>query len=240
AAYGSGLLSERERAEAARWTEALAASKSIAEADLAADMRRIERVVEWAQRNASVAFAEVWAPWTLLLPQVRGIGDDVLRSSPLLLFADVARRLDDLAAGQNPVRHDLFGTAVDTGVRALNPGLAVAKLRVAPRADGFSRNEVVALPETPADLARGAGIRAQAEGKVLVHVELLARALGIPNVVLGPAAYRLVAPHDGRQVFFLAPPRGRVVLKEMASLSAQEKAVYEEYTRNETRTADGS
>ena len=240
AAYGSGLLSERERAEAARWTETLAASKSIAEADLAADMRRIERVVEWAQRNASVAFAEVWGPWTLLLPQVRGIGDDVLRSSPLLLFADVARRLDDLAAGQNPVRHDLFGTAVDTGVRALNPGLAVGKLRVAPRADAFSRDEVVALPETPADLEPAAGILTQGEGNVLSHVQLLARALGIPNVVLGPAAYRLVAPHDGRQVFFLASPRGRVVLKEVASLTSQEQAVYEEYTRNEKRTADGS
>ncbi len=240
AAYGSGLLTERERAEAAGWVEGLAARASIAQVDLAAGMRRIERVVEWAQQNTIVAFAEVWGPWTFLLPQVSGIADDVLRSSPLLVFADVARRLDDLAAGRNPVRHDLFGTSVDTGVRALNPGLAVGKLRVAPRENAYARDEVVALPETPADLEPAAGILTQGEGNVLSHVQLLARALGIPNVVLGPATYRLVAPHDGRQVFFLASPRGRVVLKEMSALTPQERAVYEEYTRNEKRTADGS
>ena len=65
------------------------------------------------------------------------------------------------------------------------------------------------------------------------------RVLGIPNVVLGSAAYRQIAPHDGKQVFFLASPRGRVVLKEMAALTPQERAVYEEYTRNEVRTANG-
>ena len=183
----------------------------LSQADLAAGMRRVERVVEWAQQSAVGAFAEVWAPWTFLLPQVNGIGDDVLRSSPLLVFADVSRRLDDLAAGRTPIRHDLFGTAVDTGVRALNPGLAVGTLRVAPPEGGYARDEVVALPETPADLEPAAGILTQGEGNVLSHVQLLARALGIPNVVLGPAAYKLLAPHDGRAGLLprlAARPRG--------------------------------
>jgi hypothetical protein len=240
AAYGSGLLAERERAEAAGTIDGLARAGKVSQADLAAGMRRVERVVEWAQQSAVGAFAEVWAPWTFLLPQVTGIGDDVLRSSPLLVFADVSRRLDDVAAGRTPIRHDLFGTAVDTGVRALNPGLAVGTLRVAPPEGGYARNEVVALPETPADLEPAAGILTQGEGNVLSHVQLLARALGIPNVVLGPAAYRLLAHHAGRQVFFLASPRGRVVLKEVSALTPQERAVYEEYTRNEKRTDDGS
>jgi hypothetical protein len=240
AAYGSGLLNERERAEATRWIDGLLAHGSVAQADLSAGMRKVERVVEWAQRNARVAFAEVWEPWAYLLPQVHGIGDDVLRSSPLLVFADVAQRLDDLASGHTPVRHDLFGTPIDVGVRALNPGLAVGKLRVAPRNDAYQRDEIVALPETPADLEPAAGILTQGEGNVLSHVQLLARALGIPNVVLGPAAYRVIAPHDGKQVFLLATPHGRVVLKEMDALTPQERAVYDEYTRNEKRTADGS
>jgi hypothetical protein len=212
----------------------------VSQADLAAGMRRVERVVDWAQQNASVAFAEVWAPWMFLLPQVNAIGDDVLRGSPLLVFAEAARRLDDVAAGRTAMHHDLFGTAVDAGVRALNPGLAVGRLRVAPPEGGYSRDEIVALPETPADLEPAAGIFTQGEGNVLSHVQLLARALGIPNVVLGSAAYRLIAPHDGKQVFFLSSPRGRVVLKDVNALTPQERAVYEEYTRNETRTADGS
>ena len=239
AAYGSGLIGERERAEASRTLTPLAAASTLPRADLAAELKRVERVVEWSQQTATMAFAEVWASWTLLLPQVSGIGDDVLRSSPLLVFADVARRLDDLASGGAPLHHELFGASFDLGVRALNPGLAVGTLRVAPK-KGFTRNEIVALPETPADLEPAAGILTQGEGNVLSHVQLLARALGIPNVVLGPAAYRQLAPHDGKEVFLLVSPRGRVVLKEAADLTREEKAVYAEYTRNEERTSHGN
>ncbi len=77
----------------------------------------------------------------------------------------------------------------------------------------------MALPETPADLEPAAGILTQGEGNVLSHVQLLARALGIPNVVLGPAPTGRCASHDGQQVFFLATPRGRVVLKEAAAMT---------------------
>jgi hypothetical protein len=130
-AYGAGLLNERERAEIEHTIGDLTREQSLSRADLAAGMKRIERVVDWAQQNATVAFAEVWAPWTFLLPAVSGIGDDVLRSSPLLVFADVATRLDDFARG-GTTRHDVFGSAVDTGMRALNPGLAMGRLRVGP------------------------------------------------------------------------------------------------------------
>jgi hypothetical protein len=240
AAYGAGLLDERERSEAARTIEELTKSASISRADLAAGMKRIERVVDWAQQSATVAFAEVWAPWTFLLPAVNGIGDDVLRSSPLLVFAQVASRVEDFASGQAAVRHDLFGSAVDTGVRALNPGLAMGRLRVAPPEDGYERDEIVALPETPADLEPAAGILTQGEGNVLSHVQLLARALGIPNVVLTPAAYRKIAPHDGKQVFLIATPRGRVLIDEAGAMSPEERSVYSEYTRNDERKSDGS
>src|SRR5262249_29654849 len=143
-------------------------------------------------------------------------------------------------AGSTPMRHDLFGAAVDTGVRALNPGLAVGRLRVAPPDGGYARDEIVALPDTPADLEPAAGILTQGEGNVLSHRQLLARALGIPNVVIAPSAYRQIAPHDGKQVFLLATPHGRVVLKETSAMSPQERSVFAEYTRNEERRADGS
>ncbi len=240
AAYGAGLLTERERAEAAHAVEDLTRNASMSRADLANGVKRIERVVDWSQQSATVAFAEVWAPWTFLLPSVSGIGDDILRSSPLLVFAQVATRLDDYAAGRAAMRHDFFGSPVDNGVRALNPGLAMGKLRVAPPEDGYERDEIVALPDTPADLEPAAGILTQGEGNVLSHVQLLARALGIPNVVLAPSAFRRIAPHDGKQVFLLATPHGRVVLQETSLMSPQERSVYAEYTRNEQRTDDGS
>src|SRR6266516_680994 len=110
-----------------------------------AKLREAERVVEWAQSNAVLAFAEVWAPWTMLLPPTASIRDDILRSSPMLLYARVARRLDEYATGGGRTRHDLFGAAADTGVRALNPGLALGRLRVAPKDGAYTRDEIVEL-----------------------------------------------------------------------------------------------
>jgi hypothetical protein len=240
ATYGVGLLGNREHEAATAALRDLESASQQSREYFTSRLTAAERVVEWAQANAVVAFAEVWAPWTFLLPQITSIKDDILRSSPMLLYARVARRLDDYAAGGQRHRHDFFGNEVDTDVRALNPGLALGRLRVAPRDGAYSRDEIVALPDTPADLDPAAGILTQGEGNVLSHVQLLARALGIPNVVLGPSAYEKIAPHNGQQVFFIVTPGGRVIIKEASTMTQQDKAVYEEYTRNQTRTADGS
>lgn len=240
ATYGTGLLGNREREAAVGALRGLMTAPEQSRQPFNQQLRAAERVVEWAQSNATLAFAEVWAPWTFLLPQIGSVRDDILRSSPLLLYAQVVRRLDDYAAGSRRPRHDLFGAEVDTGVRALNPGLAMGRLRVAPKPDAYSRDEIVALPDTPADLEPAAGIVTQGEGNVLSHVQLLARALGIPNIVLGASAYQRISSHDGQQVFFLVTPGGRVIIKQSSAMTPQERAVYEEYTRNQPRKATGS
>jgi hypothetical protein len=240
AAYGVGLLAARERDAARSMLDELLTDPNPTRAAFSAELKDAERIVEWAQANATLAFAEVLPQWELVLPQTAGIRDDVLRGSPLLLYAQVQRRLDDFALGAQRVRHDLFGAEVDVDVRALNPGLALGRLRVAPRHGAYTRDEVVALPETPADLDPAAGILTQGEGNVLSHVQLLARALGIPNVVLGPSAYARLKPHDGQLVFFIVTPGGRVILKEASAMSPSDREVYDEYTRNQARAADGS
>jgi hypothetical protein len=240
AAYGTGLLNAREREAAAALVKTLGAPTKQRRRDFAARLKDAERVVEWAQGNAWLAFAEVWSQWTLLMPQASGVVDDVLRGSPLLGYANVARGLEDFATGKARVRHDLFGTAVDSDVRMLNPGLAHGRLLVAPKEHGYSRSDVIALPETPAELEPAAGIVTRGEGNVLSHVQLLARALGVPNVVVGPEPYRKVQPHDGRNVLFIATPGGRVILKDMSAITPEERAVYQEYTKNEARTGEGA
>jgi hypothetical protein len=239
-AYGSGLLMERERDAARGSLQALLADPK---PDRAAFRRRLEqaaRVAEWAQRGVQYAFEEVRAPWLYLLPQTALLGDDVLRGSPLLVYAEVLRRLEDYAAGADPIRHEIFGVAVDREVRALNPGLALGRLRVDPGAGTYSRRDVVALPETPADLEPAAGILTRGEGNVVSHVQLLARALGIPNVVLGPSVYERFTPYGGKDVFFIVTPGGRVVVKEAAAMSETDRGVLAEYSRNQERDADGS
>lgn len=240
ATFATGLLNDRERDAALGALQELLAKPTQGRAEFKSGLEQAERIVEWAQANATLPFAEVWAQWTLLMPQVAGIGDDILRASPLLLYARMARRLDDFAAGGTRPGNDFFGQPLDTDVRALNPGLALARLRVAPKAGGYTREEIVALPETPADLEPAAGILTRGEGNVLSHVQLLARALGIPNVVLGPRAYELLVPHDGQQVLFISTPGGRVIVKQASAMTDQDRLVYEEFTRNDERVGDGS
>jgi hypothetical protein len=240
ATYGAGLLAARELDAARGLLDALLADPNPTRAAFSAKLKDAERVVEWAQGNAVLAFAEVLPQWELVLPPTAGIRDDILRGSPLLLYAQVQRRLDNFALGAQRVHHDLFGAEIDTDVRALNPGLALGRLRVAPKHGAYTRDEIVALPVTPADLDPAAGILTQGEGNMLSHVQLLARALGIPNVVLGPSAYAKLKPHDGQMVFFIVTPGGRVILKEASSMTTTDHEVYDEYTRNQTRAADGS
>ncbi len=240
AAYGAGQLVAREHAAAREALARIRENASPRRADFARDLRHAGRVVDWAQDNAVLPYAEVWSQWTLLMPQVAAIGDDILRSSPMLLYAQVYERLSEFAAGDDVKRHDLFGAEVTGEVRALNPGLAAGTLKVAPKVGEYSSNEVVALTETPADLEPAAGILTLGEGNVLSHVQLLARSLGIPNVVLGDEEFARVRPHAGERVLFASTPAGRVVLKRLSELSKEENLAWHEYTKNEERRGEGS
>jgi hypothetical protein len=240
ASYGAGLLTPRER-EAAQ--DQLATMMDRVEVDrdtFRQDLKKVERVVEWAHNGAMLAFGEVWAAWTHLLPDVIHIGDDIVRGSPMLLLAQVSRRLDDHLAGENPVRHSIFGKEFTTEVRALNPGLAIGPLKVAPAEGSYGRGDLLALPETPADLKPAAGIVTRGEGNVVSHVQLLARALGIPNSVVANEVYEGIAPHDGKDAFMVVTPGGRVYLKEAASMDATDKQAYDDFNRNSERAGDGA
>ncbi len=240
ASYGAGLLTPRER-EAANAQLAAMLERGESDRDsFRQDLNKVERVVEWAHNGAMLAFGEVWAPWTHLMPDVIHIGDDIVRGSPMLLLGQVSRRLGDHLAGENPVRHAIFDKTFTTEVRALNPGLALGTMRVAPEAGGYGRDELVALPETPADLKPAAGIVTRGEGNVVSHVQLLARALGIPNSVVSSEAYEVIAPHDDQEIFMVVTPGGRVYVKEAAAMDATDKSVYDEFNRNTERSGDGA
>lgn len=254
AAYGAGLLNTREWKAASEDLRATAEEDDLSRAELRKRIARARLVVEWSQGGVAYAFEEVRAPWSFLLPPTALIGDDVLRGSPLLLYGRVLEHLDDHAAGGDPVRHAIFGEQVSADVRALNPGLAMGRLRVDPKptggrgagahgssqGGGYSRDEIVVLPETPADLQPAAGIVTRGEGNVVSHVQLLARSLGIPNVVVGPSVYRKLQPHDGESVMLLVTPGGRVHLKNVASLTDAERTAVAEFRKSSRRPGEGS
>src|SRR5262249_18419094 len=63
ATYGAGLLGERERAASSDALRDLLATPKQPRQDFTERLQASERAVEWAQSNAVLAFAEVWAPW---------------------------------------------------------------------------------------------------------------------------------------------------------------------------------
>ncbi|MGI9481042.1 MAG: PEP/pyruvate-binding domain-containing protein [Hyphomicrobiales bacterium] len=240
ASYGTGLLTTRERNAAIADLNDILAKPDIDREELIERLKNVRRVVEWAQNGAMLAFSEVWAPWTFLVPDAGHIGDDILRGSPLLLLAQVERRLSDFAAGTNRPLHLVFGQEFYNGVRALNPGMAKGKFLLNPKQGEYQRHEIIALEQTPADLEPAAGIITKGEGNVVSHVQLLARALGIPNAVTDDTAFKALEKYAGKEVFLIATPRGRVIIKEASEMSEQDNAIFEEYTRNQKRTSDGS
>ncbi len=240
ASYGVGLLTERERSVATGNLAALLNEPKVSRGQLMRALDQASRIVAWAQEGALLAFAEVWEAWTFLLPEVGLIGDDILRGSPLLLFGQAITRLENYISGKERVRHEVMGKEFTADVRALNPGIAMGKLRVNPKDGTYTRNEVLALAQTPPELQPVAGIVTQGEGNVLSHVQLLARSLGIPNVVTGSDPFTRLAEHDGENVFFIATPGGRVYLKQAEKMTRQDRTVYAEFNRNTKPASDGT
>jgi hypothetical protein len=102
AAYGAGLLTESERAAAAAAIDEMLAQQQQPRARFAERLRVVHRVPELAQANAAAAFADVAPAWNLVLPATAGVGNDVVLASPVSLYAEAARPLDDVASGGQP------------------------------------------------------------------------------------------------------------------------------------------
>jgi len=217
ALYGAGFTSARQRRTL---TESVARASAEAEVPLGllrGELRQLARAPEWAARALAFHFALAEERFLVLEPLTVRFAQDRLRGSPLLFFGAVidslVRDTDQLAG----VEHELFGVRVGSGLRALNPGLARGLLVVPdPREPlaGVVAGGIPLLPETISDLPAVAGILTRGEGSSLSHVQLLARNLGIPNVVVGEERVPAVQARAGKQVVLAVSPGGVVQLDE--------------------------
>lgn len=233
--YGAGLMSRREYETAAAMFERLQSADNLTNRDLYQGLERAGRVAEWAQSSVQSAFWDVWEPWVLLFPETRRLVDDIIRSSPLVAYASVIKSLRTHLAEELDIRHELFGDQVADGVRALNPGLCIGPLAHLDSGRKYSRADILAVESTNADLEPVAGIITRDEGNIVSHVQLLARALGIPNAVFqGPLYDRL--PKDGTGRYFYAiTPMGRIIFKNVSEMNTTDRAILEEYEKNKKR-----
>ena len=140
-------------------------------------------------------------------PQVQRINDDIIRSSPLMAYANIIKSLRGLLLSKLDLKHHILGETYVEGVRALNPGLAKGPLAFFHDGGPYTRENILALETTNAELEPVAGIITKDEGNVVSHVQLLARALGVPNAVFLDTVYRRLAGVGGKPLFYAVTHR---------------------------------
>ena len=215
ALYGSGFISKRELAGIQSSLKNISASGSPALDQYRTQLRYLSRAPEWSDRWLAFNFGETVNHWAPIESESHLYTQDRLRGSPLLVYGAV---IDSLVLDANRlagIRHELFGKSIGSGLRALNPGLARGELRTrSVGKDSVDSGGIYILPETTADLPPVSGILTQGEGSSLSHVQLLARNLGIPNVVVSEELMPEVRKHIGSQVVLAVSPGGIVHLDD--------------------------
>jgi len=207
----SGLLSERQWSFLDQRIGALETSDPLDAGDYLDALRYLARAPQWAQRALEFQFGPTVERWLELTPLAAHYIPDRLRGSPLLAYT---RTLDTLLQDAEQLagtRHYLFGREIGGGLRALNPGLSRGQLLAAPRhGEDLRRDGIYLLPSTTPELPPVAGILTRGEGSALSHVQLLARNLGIPNVVVDDRLVAELQSHIGERVVLAVSPHGTV------------------------------
>ena len=212
AAYGTGLISDREWQQFEQ-THAKLASAEIPLGEYRNHLQGLARVPTWVQRRFFFDYAPAIAKLGRLEPLAAEFIPNQMRAGPLLMYSQVLAFLSEDATQLAGVQHELFGTVSGSGLRGLNPGLAKGILLTLEDYAADTQPDIpkiLLVPETLADLPPVAGIITENEGNQLSHVQLLARNLGIPNVVVAPELLDQIRARSGQAVS-LASSSGGVV-----------------------------
>ncbi len=213
ALYGVGFLTRRQLDGGRESLRTLVAVPALDVDTYRSELRYLARAPEWSDRQLAFHFGTAEAKLAPLEPLVHLFRQDRLRGSPLLFYTGV---VDSLILDANQlagIEHEILGQKLGAGLRALNPGLARGVLFVPPGdelPEEIDPDGIYLLPESTSELPRVAGILTRGEGSSLSHVQLLARNLGIPNVVVGEAVLPRIRALDGQRVVLAVSPAGVV------------------------------
>lgn len=211
ALYGMGLLTDRE-------AESLTASLKTLDgkvklSDYRDELGYLERASAWCASRLAYHYGSGLERLAPIEPLVEHFVPDRLRASPLLFYSTVLQTLREDVDQVSGVSQKLFGESAGGGLRRLNPGIARGVLRTSLKNAG-AEPAIFLVPETTSDLPAAAGILTEAEGNPVSHVQLLARNLGIPNVVVIRELIPKLAPHDGQKIVLAASVGGLVEIAE--------------------------
>lgn len=187
------------------------------------------RFVEWGVATNRATFAPVVERYAEFEPLATGFLDDRIRGSVLLNLGDAVGRLGDWLAIVGDLSNDALDLPNPGSLRGLNPGYARGRLRVVdgdPEAVEVNPRDIFVFATPPADLKPVGGIATVSEGNMVSHVQLLARNLGIPNMVLTDEQFAALRKYDGEEVFYAVSNAGTIILKEAGEMTEAETALF--------------
>lgn len=226
-AYGAGYLSHREREAFRAEADALIARGTTTAGAYKASLGYLARSIDWAAGTVRGTFTPVLERYALVEPASAQLPDALLRGSVLLPMAAVLDVLQEDADRTLGATHDVLGMPRASGLRGLNPGVALGPFEVlAPgHHEEVDGGTIYLLQETPPELKPVAGVLTGAEGNLLSHVQLLARNLGIPNAAVSADVAARLAEAEGSTLLYAVTPLGRVLVKRADTLTDAERAL---------------
>lgn len=213
ALYGCGELSARQSKNASQVLEQLLRD-NISLSEYRQHLRYLSRLNGWVDRGYRFHFETTVAQLAAIEAKTSRFIPDQLRGGAVLFGSALLDGLSIDAGRLAQVGHELFGKPVGSGLRALNPGLARGTLHIDTGAGSnkLQAGGIYVLPETTAELPPVAGILTLGEGNALSHIQILARNLGIPNIVIDDSLLPLLRRYDGNKVVMAVSPSGRVMI----------------------------
>ena len=224
-AYGTGLISHREWHQFEQTYQALSVNE-MSLGEYRQLLRVLARVPTWVQRRLVFDYEPAIAKFSRLETLAAEFIPNQMRAGTMLMYSQVLAFLSDDATRLSGVEHELFGTPTGSGLRGLNPGLAEGLLLTLEDYAADTQPDIpkiLLVPETLADLPPVAGIVTENEGNQLSHVQLLARNLGIPNVVVAPELLDQIRAQSGRPVSLASSPGGVVRLNTIDPAAFSER-----------------
>lgn len=226
ATYGSGLINKRGL-DSIRASIKYLKHERVPLNIYLQELKYLAAIPNWGTQGLRFQFYQSMLKLAEIEPIAKLFIQDVMRASPFLFFSQTVGSLSGDANRLAGVSHKVFGRRINSGVQALNPGLARGTLYTKhdiKNTSVFDPQGIYLLPETISDLPPVAGIITAGSGNFLSHIQLLARNLGIPNVSVNEGEFQRLHAYEGESVVLAVSPNGLV---ELARDSAQERGITE-------------
>ncbi|MCC6220492.1 MAG: phosphoenolpyruvate synthase [Deltaproteobacteria bacterium] len=213
--YGIGVISSREF-QSARYAVMRAKSSEFVE-PYCTEIDYLSRAPIWSQNRYQKEFSHGLSRMSKLEPIAKEFVVDRLRGGVALLFSELMEQLEEDCGNLLEREHVIFDETVSHGLGRLNPGIARGIL-FEPVEGGavplVPEKYIYLVEHTTAELPPVAGILTMQEGNMLSHVQLLARNLGLPNVVVSSELMSRLKTRLGRNIVVAASPQGKVSIAD--------------------------